>query len=115
MAVFTKLLLSGSTNGKLIRVTGTTTGAAVTLHTAHATDMDEVYLEATNDSINDVILTIEFGGTTATDLILVKIKKGEKGMIRVVAGLPLTGGLLVKAFAAVANVINIGGWVNRIT
>jgi len=115
MATFTKEFLSGSTNGRPIKVTGTATGSAVTIHTAHATAKDEVYLHAVNTSAADVILTIEFGGTTSPDdLIPVKIKK-DRGLTLIIPGQILSNSLLVKAFAASANVINITGWINRVT
>ena len=39
----------------------------------------------------------------------------EAGWVLVVPGLLLNGGLLVKAFAAAANVVEMNGYVNRIT
>ena len=41
MATFTKLKLSGSTDGKAIKVVQTAT-AGTTIHTAHATALDEI-------------------------------------------------------------------------
>ena len=49
MATFTKLKLSGSTDGKQIKVSQTAT-AGTTIHTAHATSLDEVWLWAVNSS-----------------------------------------------------------------
>jgi hypothetical protein len=108
-------LLSGSTNGRMIQVTGTATGSANTIHTAVSgtTNIDEVYLWATNTSVSDVLLTIEFGGTgTANEVDFVI--PGQVGLVEVVNKLILNNSLLVKAFAATGSVINIGGYVNRI-
>lgn len=115
MATFTKLVLSGSTNGKLIKVTGTATGTAVTIHTAHSTDEDEIWIFANNTSTSDVKLTIEWGGTTSPDDLIEVTIPAEGGLVLVVPGLILTNSLLAKAFAGTANVINVSGFVNRIT
>lgn len=40
---------------------------------------------------------------------------GESGLFLVVPGLLLTNSLVVKAFAATANVVCVHGFVNRIT
>jgi len=114
MATFTKQILSGSTNGRPISITQTAT-AGTLIHTAHATATDEVWLWANNTSTSDVKLTIEFGGVTDPgDLIEVTIP-AEDGLKMVIPGLVLTGGLVVRAFAATTAVINISGYVNRIS
>lgn len=113
MAIFTKQLLSGSVNGRPISIdTSATPGTLI--HTADATDLDEVWLWAANTDASQVQLTIEFGGVAAPDdIIEVGIGAGT-GLILVIPGWILTGGLIVRAFAATADVINIGGYVNRI-
>ena len=54
MATFIKKKLSGSTDGKAVKVTGTSTGATVTVHTAVAGTtegtFDEVWIYANNTS-----------------------------------------------------------------
>lgn len=116
MAIITRSALSGSTNGKGIKVTGTTTGAAVTAHTAVSgtTDWDEVYIWAVNTSASDVKLTIEYGGTTDPDDHIEKTIPAEDGLYLVVPGLMLQNGLLVKAFAATGDVIVLHGYANKI-
>ena len=114
MATFSKQLLSGSTNGRPIKVAATST-PGTTVHTAHATDKDEIFLYAFNSDTTERKLTIEFGGTTSPDdTIEVKIPP-ESGVQVVIPGLILTGGVVVKAFCASANVVMIVGYVNRIT
>jgi hypothetical protein len=109
----TKEFLSGSTNGRPIKVVATAT-PGTTFHTAHATSKDEVYLYATNTDSVDRALTVEFGGTTSPDdLIKATVPAGET--ILVVAGIPLSNSLVAKAFAAAANVITVHGYVNRIS
>jgi hypothetical protein len=115
MATFSKLAFSGSTNGKPILVTETETPGD-TIHTAVAggIDFDEVWLYACNHHTGNVSLTIEFGGTASPDdLVEVGLPNGE-GLVLAVPGLVLQNELVVKAFASIANVITIHGWVNRI-
>lgn len=116
MATFSKLVLSGSTNGRQIPVAATATPGTL-IHTVAAgtTGMDEIWLYAVNSSTSAVKLTVEWGGTTAnTDHIELTIA-GEAGLILVSPGLVLNNGLSVRAFAATANVINISGYANRIS
>ena len=116
MATFSKQLLSGSTNGKAIKVAATAT-AGTTIHTAVSgtSSIDEVWLYAHNTSSAAVKLTLEWGEATAPDgNIEVNIGAEGTGMILVAPGIPLQNGLVVKAFAGTANVINIFGYVNRI-
>lgn len=114
MATFSKQLLSGSTNGKAVKVAATAT-AGTTIHTAHATATDEIWLYAVNSSASSVKLTIEWGEATAPDGNVELTVTAESGLVLVIPGLPLTGSLVVKAFAATADVILIHGYVNRIT
>ena len=68
MATYSKRLLSGSTNGKGIKVVQTAT-AGTTIHTAvsGASDLDELWVYAVNSSGVDVKLTLEWGEATAPD------------------------------------------------
>ena len=114
MATFTKLLLSGSTSGRPIKVVATSTAGTV-IHTAHATALDEIYLYACNTQAAALLLTIEFGGVTSPDDLVEFSIPGHSGLYCVCPGIPLTGGLIARAFAASANLITITGFVNRIT
>jgi len=114
MATFSKVLLSGSTNGKAVKVAATAT-AGTTIHTAHATALDEIWLYAHNSSAAPVKLTLEWGEATAPDgNIEITIGTEGAGLVLVSPGLLLTNSLVVKAFAATANVITLTGYVNRI-
>ena len=114
MTAFTKLKLSGSTDGKGIKVVQTAT-AGDTIHTAHATDLDEIWLYVFNSHTVDVVLTLEWGEATAPDGNIVTTISYGSGLFLVTPGLLLTNSLVVKAFASVANVLTIHGFVNRIT
>ena len=114
MATFSKLKLSGSTDGKQIKVAATAT-AGTTIHTSHATALDEVWLFAVNSDTTARKLTIEWGEATAPDGNIEVTIPAESGYLMVVPGLVLTNSLVVKAFAATANVILVNGYCNRIS
>ena len=119
MATFSKIALSGSTDGRLIKVAQTAT-AGTTIHTGSstATTFDEVWLYAVNSDTTDRKLTIEWGGTSSPDDLIEQTITAESGLLLVVPGLVIKGNAtapLVRAFAATANVVMIGGYVNRIT
>ena len=112
-----KVILTGSTNGLGIKVAATAT-AGTTIHTAIAgtTSMDEIWLYAMNSSTTtDVNLTLEWGGVGAPDDNIFITIPAYSGLILVAPGLLLRNTLIVKAFASVANVVTIHGYVNRIT
>lgn len=115
-STISKEKLSGSTNGRNIEVAATATPGTL-IHTATSTsgELDEIYIYATNTSSSDVKLTIEYGGTTSTDDLIEKTIPAEDGLRLVIPGLLLDGGVVVRAFAATTNVININGYVNRIS
>ena len=116
MATYAKVKLSGGTTGKNIKVVSTAT-AGTTIHTAVAgtSDLDEVWLYACNTDSTDRKLTIEYGGVTSPDDLTEVTIAAEAGWVLVCPGLLLQNGLIIKAFAAAANVVMINGYVNRIT
>lgn len=111
----TKTLLSGSTNGRQIKVAATAT-PGTTIHTATSTSgqMDEVWLWAVNSDTSNRKLTVELGGTTSPDDTIEVTIPAESGLVLVVPGLVLNGGVVIRAFAATADVVLISGFVNRI-
>jgi hypothetical protein len=113
MATFTKVELSGSTDGRMIKVAATST-AGTLIHTAHATDIDEIWLWAVNSDTTDRKLTIEYGGVASPDDLIELTVPAEGGFATVIPGFILTNSLVVRAFAASANVVMVGGFVNRI-
>ena len=114
MAVLSLLNLSGSTNGRNVKVVATATPGTL-IHTAHATALDQMFLEANNTDTVDRKLTIEFGGVTDPDDLIELTIPAEAGPIPIVSGRPLTGSVVVRAFCATANVVMIGGRVERYT
>ena len=117
MATFTKTLLSGSTNGKAIKVVATAT-AGTTIHTAvsGSSSIDEIWLYAHNSSAGVVKLTLEWGEATAPDgNIEISLAAEGAGLVLVSPGILLQNSLVVKAFAGTANVVTLTGYVNRIS
>lgn len=119
MSTFTKTILSGSTDGKGIKVVATST-AGTLIHTCSstATDLEEIWLYAYNGHTDDVVLTLEFGGATVPDNNIVFTVPKKSGLYLITPGLILKGNatpLTVKAFAATADVITITGFVNKIS
>ena len=115
-----KTLLSGSTGGMPIKVVATaTTGTTIHATGTSSTIIDEIWLYATNTSASSVNLTIEFGSTTAPDQNIIIAIPAKSGLSICVAGLTLVGtgsvARTITAFAGSANVINIVGYVNRIS
>jgi hypothetical protein len=118
MATFKKRKLSGSTDGKGIKIVQTAT-AGDTIHTAVAGTtvgtFDEIWLFAFNSDAAAVTLTIEYGGATAPDQNIICTLASKSGLQLIVPGLILQNTMVVKAFASAANVVTISGYVNTIT
>lgn len=118
MATFTKQILSGSTDGRAIKVVATAS-SGTTIHTGPTATgtIDEVWLYAMNTDTTARKLTIQWGGTTSPDDEIELVVPAESGLTLVAPGLLIRGNataLVVRAFAATTNVITIHGYVNRI-
>lgn len=101
--------LSGSTDGRPIPVVQIVSPGD-TLHTAQASVLlyDMIELTASNISATDCELTLQIGNTTTGDQM--KYTVPAKTTIPL-GSMILRNALLLKAFAAVTNVINIRGRV----
>ncbi len=120
MATFVKTLLSGSTEGKAIKVVQTaSTGTTIHATGTSSSIIDEVWLYAYNSDTAARLLTIQWGGTSTPDDDIKVTIPPQSGLTLVVPGLILTGtgaaANTVRAYAAAANVIMISGYVNRIS
>lgn len=117
MTTFSRVLLSGSTNGRNIPVAATATPGTL-LHTAIAGSaaFDEIYLWAANVTGSAAVLTIEWGGVTDPGDHMVKQYSipANSGPIPIAVGQVLNNGLVVRAFSGTGSAINITGFVNRI-
>ncbi len=117
MSVFSKEFLSGTpASGRPIAIAAIATPGTL-IHTAHATAKDEIWLYVANGATLNRFLTIEFGGVAAGDQIGQPqglLIPGQSTVL-VIAGVPISGGLLVRGFVDVAGDVDAFGWVNRIT
>jgi hypothetical protein len=118
MATFTKVVLSGSTNGMPVKVAATST-PGTTIHTTGSgtSTLDEVWLWATNTDSSARTITIEYGGTTDPDNLVTKAYSiaANSAPTLLIPGLLLCNSLVIKAFASTANVVLCEGFVNRIS
>lgn len=121
MATYSRQKLSGSTDGRGIKVTATTPmGTGTTIHTATASTAlatgDHITLFAYNSDTVDRQLTLGWGGTASPDdLIDVILQPKGGGLVLVTADMFLWDGLIVKAAADAANVIMVHGYVNEVS
>jgi len=114
MATISKQLLSGSTSGMPISLTTNATSGAVTIHTAvsGATDIDEVWVWATNVNTTAETLTLEVGTTDEDQHVMAVIQPDET--VLVLPGLILNGAKVIKGFSTTANKVNVFGYANRL-
>lgn len=117
MAVYSRLLLSGSTNGAPIPVAATATPGTL-IHTAVTGSgaSDEVYLWASNITALPATLTLEWGGVTDPGSHMVKAYSiaANSPPMPIAVGQGIAGGLVIRAFSGTASAINVTGFVNRI-
>ena len=119
-----KQRLSGSTDGRAIKVT-TTSSPGTTVHTAQSgttlSDLyDEIWLWGWNTDGTARLVTVQWGGTTAPDDSITRTLNAQgsasgDGLVLLVPGLILQNGDIVKVFAALTNVVMIVGYVNKIS
>ena len=120
MATFSKVQLSGSSGGQPVLVAATATaGTLIHATGTSSTIIDEVWLYAQNDHTADLLLTIEYGGTTSPNNLIRQTVTTRAGLLLVIPGLILSGdgatARNVRAFCASANLVTLTGYVNRIT
>jgi hypothetical protein len=116
MATYVVQKLSGSTDGKQIKVAAVGTPGTL-IHTAQASANDEdfLFVSAVNSSAASVKLTLEHGGVAVPDDIVEITIPPETGLIPIYQGIPLRNSLVLRAFAATANVILINGYAVKKT
>jgi len=118
VATMSKIPLSGSTNGRGIKVTTVSPidGSDTTIHTgvSGTTDTDYVTLYAYNDDTVTRTLELGWGGTSDPDDIISTDIPALSGLVLVVSDLPIRNGLVVVASASAANKVMVHGHVTRI-
>lgn len=115
MSAFSKIKLSGSTDGKQILVAAVASPGTL-IHTAVAgiVDYDEIWLYATNNHTAALSLVLQWGGTASpTDLIQMSIPS-KTGLYLIIPGGVLNNSQILRAYAGTTNLISLFGWVNRI-
>ena len=119
MATYSKVLLSGSSQGQPIKVAANSSpGTTIHATGTSSSTIDELYLYAHNTAAASVVLTVQYGGTTSPDNDLKVTLPAASGLVLIAPGLPLTGtgaaATTVKAYAGTANVVTMYGYVNRV-
>ena len=115
MAVYSKKIFSGSTDGKGIKVeTNATPGTVVHQAVAGTTDFDELWIYAYNAHTSSIKLTLEFGGTSDPDNTTVQTVAAQSGLYLVVPGFVVQNGAVVRAFTDTVDKVVLYGFVNSI-
>lgn len=118
MSTYTKKLLSASTNGLPVEVAATAIASGTLIHTATSVSgaFDEIYLWISNTDTADHEITLGWGAVTDPGALVSKTVKipGNSGPTPYVMGMLVGGGVLIKAAADAANVLNLTGYVNSI-
>ena len=118
MATAVKRKLSGSTDGRGIKIVTVSTPGTL-IHTAVSGTtlgmFDELWLYAYNSDASARLLTVEFGGVSVPDDNIKVTISPLAGLMLVVPGLVLQNASVVRAFSAVASGTVIYGFVNSIT
>ncbi len=117
MPTYTKLPLSASVDGKRILITATTSASANPIHTAVAGEaaLDEVWIYAYNEATSSLECSILWGGTVEPDDVVRITLPSQVGRTLIIDGVLLQNSLTIEAYAQVASLITIDGFVNRIT
>lgn len=118
MATFSKLPLSGSIDGRPIRITANASASANAIHTTQAgtSSMDEVYLYAYNDTTASIQVSVLWGATVEPDCVFRTTLLSQYGRTLIADGMILRNGLTVYAYTNISgSIVNVDGFVNRIS
>ena len=117
MSTFSKIVLSGSTAGHGIIVSGVDSAAAITVHAPDDTDTDEIWVWADSSHTASLLLELEFGGVTNPQHVIHQTIYPDLGLQLVVPGLIIVADAApaVEAFCATVNQIALFGYVIRET
>jgi hypothetical protein len=112
MNTYTKAPLSSSPFGRAIAVTGTAS-PGVLIHTASASQLDEVYLYAQNNGASAVLVNVAWGGTTVYDLTQTLVAS-QSGRTMLTDGKLITNAGTISAYLSSVGTVCFDGFVNRI-
>lgn len=120
MAKWSKIVLSGSTDGIGIPVTGLTPSTGTVVHTGvtgSAGSIDQVIIYAFNTATTSSQLSITIGATTATGSRYehTLVAGALAGLQPISPGLVVKNILTVKAYVTAVGRVNVFGWVDRYT
>lgn len=104
---------SEAVNYTPINIVSTVSATPTVLHTAHATAIDEIWLEAFNYGSTDALLTLTVGGTALHQRLSLLIP-ANKGNVPVLNGIRLSGSVVLGGYASITNTISVLGSINRI-
>lgn len=114
MATIVRIPLSVSNNGQPVNIAKTATAGNPVHSAAGGSTIDYITLRASNQSSASAVLTLEIGG--AGDSYTKKVEiPGHCGDVTVLDRKPLGSSLVLAAFATMSSVINLDGWVDRVT
>jgi hypothetical protein len=109
---YSKVQLSGAESTGGWKTITDTSALGQTLHTAHASALDEVWLWATNEGDATETLTLEWGSLDHPQITRIPPKEPP---IQIVPGFIITDGDVLSVFVSTTNVVTVHGYVNRIT
>lgn len=117
MASYRRIILSGSTDGAGIMVTGVAPTLGNTIHTGvtgAADSIDEVWLYVHNTATTNREIGIMWGASAAGSRFKYTVTSRDVDGLHLIApGLPVRNAKIIKAWATAADVLSIWGYVNR--
>lgn len=114
MTTFSKVIFTESVLGEPIRISATTSvGDLIHDVVDGYVNMDEVWLYASNTTSTDVIITVQLGDVQASSEVVQTVAAQSVSLI--IPGIPIQGDGKIRAYAGTTDVINVFGWINRIT
>ena len=117
MAIYSKKVFSGCTNGAALAIGTATTDGGTLVHTAvtatGADQADEIWVWAFNESAADVTINYRHGTATAASLGSIFTVPKQDGLFLVSPGLILNGALTSRCFAS-ASGVHVVGYVNSV-
>jgi|TARA_R100001530_G_scaffold135089_3_gene111435 hypothetical protein len=118
MGTYSKIILSGSTDGEGIIVTGLNPSQGTVIHTSvtgAANSIDEMWVYAWSSVTTALELSFDFGVTTATGSRFTHTITGDdkKGLVLMIPGLVGRNAKVLSAYATAVGTVNVFGFVNR--
>jgi hypothetical protein len=118
MGTYSKIILSGSTDGQGLPLTVTAPSTGLTIHTAvtgAANSIDEIWTYAHSTVTTAVELNYALGPTTATGSRVVHTITADdkKGLVLITPGLVARNAKELKMWVTTTSLVNVFGYVNR--